>query len=371
MNRCPTHSKRQAARNDAKRKERLELIEFHPSAISTWGAVFVFANVLLTRLGIPLPAVPLLLLAGTAVANGHLSFWHVLCAALAGALIGDGVWFTAGRLLGRRLIHALARLSTAVEVRMRKARALFVRFGPAIVSVSKFVPGLAIITPPLMGTTRVGVTIFFAWDAVGIVAWASFWLLGGAIFERQLNLLIHEVRLHGWTILDVLFVIAACYLAFRFVQRWRMQRPLSLAPVSPEQVDAMMRADKPPIVLDARPEAVKQQTPQPIAGALSLDIHSPDTVDAALLARDVVVYCVCADDVTARTLSQQMRSKGFTRVRALRGGLDAWERRGYAVEPCAAQDKAAAERERARDSAARSERGITLRGIAPRGAVSG
>ena len=341
------------------------MVEFHPSAISTWGAAVVFVNVLLTRLGIPVPAVPVLLLAGTAIANGHLSFWHVLTAALAGALIGDGAWFTAGRLLGRRLILALARLSAAVELHMRKARVLFARFGPAIVSFSKFVPGLAIITPPLMGTTRVGVVIFFAWDAVGIVAWATFWLLGGAIFERQLSMLIREVRTHGWTIIDVLFVIAACYLVFRFIQRWRLQRPLSLASVSPEQLDAMMRSDKPPLVLDARPDEIKQQAPQRIPGALPLDIHSPGTVDAALLARDVVVYCVCADDATAKTLSQQMREKGFTRIRALRGGLDAWERRGYSVEPLSEHEKTAVRRKRDKS------RAVTLRGIAPRNAVSG
>jgi len=336
------------------------LFEFHPAAISTWGAAIVFVNVLLTRLGIPLPAVPVLLLAGTAIANGHLSFWHVLPAALVGALIGDGVWFVAGRVLGRRLIHALARLSAAVELRVRKARALFARFGPAIVSVSKFVPGLAIITPPLMGTTRVGVAIFFAWDTVGIVAWATFWLLGGALFERQLSMLIFEVRAHGWTIIDVLFAIALCYLTFRFFQRWRLQRPLSLAPVSNDQLDAMMRPDRPPVVLDARPVAMKSRTPAPIPGALPLDVESPATVDAALLARDVVVYCICADGVTAKALTQQMRSKGFTQIRALRGGLDAWERRGYIVDPLPEKNGG---RENRR--VIPRERGITLRGIAP------
>lgn len=342
------------------------MVDLQPSAVSTWGAAVVFANVLLTRLGIPVPAVPMLLLAGTAIANGHLSFWHVLTAALAGALIGDGAWFTAGRLLGRKLIQALARLSASVETRMRKARALFVRFGPAIVSVSKFVPGLAIITPPLMGTTRVGIVIFFAWDAVGIIAWATFWLFGGAIFERQLSRLIYEVRVHGWTILDVLFVITACYLAFRFMQRWRMQQPLLLAPVAPEQVDAMMRADKPPIVLDARPEEVKRETPQSVPGAVPLDIRSPDAVDAALLARDVVVYCMCADDATAKALAQKMRNRGYTRVRALRGGLDAWERRGYVVEPSDESGNAAAHSMREKSRTSPQQPGITLRGIAPR-----
>jgi hypothetical protein len=116
---------------------------------------------------------------------------------------------------------------------------------------------------------------------------------------------------------------------------------------------------------------MKQQTPQPIPGALPLDVHAPGTIDAALLARDVVVYCVCADGVTARTLSQQMRSAGFTRIRALRGGLDAWERRGYTVEPLTEPDNATAQPRREKSHALPQERGITLRGIAPRGAVSG
>jgi len=347
------------------------VIEFPAAAVATWGSALVFLNVLIARLGVPIPAVPLLLFAGVAIVDHRLSFWHVLAAAVLGAMIGDGVWFTAGRVLGRRLIHGLARLSVTVEKRVRKARALFVRFGPGIVAASKFVPGLAIITPPLMGTTRVGTIIFFAWDAAGIVAWATFWLLGGAVFERQLSMLIRQVRAHGWTIIDVLFAIALAYLAFRFIQRWRLQRPLSLARVSPEQVDAMMRCEKPPVILDARPDETKGQAPQRIPGALPLDVRSPDTVDAALLARDVVVYCVCADDVTARSLKQQMRRKGFTRIRALRGGLDAWERRGYVVDPSSKPDGLAAQSNAENNRALPRERGVTLRGIAPRNAASG
>jgi membrane protein DedA with SNARE-associated domain len=69
--------------------------------VSTWGGAVVFLNVLLTRLGVPIPAVPVLLFAGSAIAAGTLSFWPVLGAAVLGALMGDGAWFTAGRLYGR------------------------------------------------------------------------------------------------------------------------------------------------------------------------------------------------------------------------------------------------------------------------------
>jgi membrane protein DedA with SNARE-associated domain len=144
------------------------LIEFPQSEISTWGGGVVFLNVLLTRLGVPIPAVPVLLFAGSAIASGTLSFWYVLPAAVLGALIGDGIWFTAGRLYGQRLINALSRLSMSAGAHVRTARSLFERFGAPIVSVSKFIPGLGIATPPLMGTTRVDPRIFLAWDLLGI-----------------------------------------------------------------------------------------------------------------------------------------------------------------------------------------------------------
>jgi membrane protein DedA with SNARE-associated domain/rhodanese-related sulfurtransferase len=309
------------------------VIEFPAAAVATWGSALVFANVLIARLGIPIPAVPLLLFAGVAIVDHRLSFWHVLGAAVLGALTGDSVWFTAGRIFGRRLIHGLARLSVTVETRIRKARALFVRFGPGIVAVSKFVPGLAIITPPLMGTTRVRPIIFFAWDVLGVTAWASFWLLGGTLFERHLRMLIAEVRSHGATAVDVLVVLALMYLLYRLILRWRAQPPLALASVTPERLDAMLRPSMPPMILDARPEPVRQQEPYRLPRVMTVERNSLEQVDASAVERNTVVYCVCPDHETARTLSQQMRDKGFKRVRAVKGGLDAWERRGYAVEP--------------------------------------
>jgi len=97
--------------------------------------VAVFANVLVTRLGAPLPAIPVLVFAGSAIAGGSLVFSHVLCAAVLAALIGDCVWFSAGRIYGRRLTHILGRMSLSLDASVRTARALFERFGVPIVAV--------------------------------------------------------------------------------------------------------------------------------------------------------------------------------------------------------------------------------------------
>jgi membrane protein DedA with SNARE-associated domain len=197
------------------------LIQIPPSAITQWGGAAVFVNVLLTRLGVPLPSAPLLIFAGSAAMSGRLSFTHVLLAAVAGALLGDTVWFSAGRIYGRKLVAGLSRRSYAIDSGMRTAGNLFERHGPPIVAVSKFVPGLGLVTPPLMGTTRIAVAAFYLWDVLGIVAWAAFWLLGGAMFERQLHVAVTELQLHGATVIDVLIAVALLYFAYRLLRRRR------------------------------------------------------------------------------------------------------------------------------------------------------
>jgi membrane protein DedA with SNARE-associated domain/rhodanese-related sulfurtransferase len=348
------------------------LIAFPSSEVSAWGSAFVFVNVLLTRLGVPVPAVPVLLFAGSAIAAGNLAFWPTLGAAVAGALIGDGTWFTAGRLYGRKLIAAFGRLSPAIDSKVDKARALFERFGVPLVSISKFVPGLGLITPPLMGATAVDARIYAVWDLAGVLAWATFWLLGGAAAERELHMLLAFVRARGGTVIDILLAAALVYLLFRLMQRRRDRRRAAEAAVQPGARGWPRLA--PPKVLDARPQAPVLEAPHRIPGALALDPHSPEQIKGALRASDMVIYCVCPDTATAVEMTQHMRANGYTRIRALRGGLDAWQRRGFPVEqPVPAGEAASAGSAReTRDELRDETRGaITLRGFAPRSSNQG
>lgn len=345
------------------------MIEFPLSEISTWGGAIVFLNVLLTRLGVPIPAVPVLLYAGSAIANGTLSFWYVLPAAVLGALIGDGIWFAAGRVYGQRLINALSRRSMAIGTHVRTARGLFERFGAPIVSASKFIPGLAIATPPLMGTTRVDPKIFAAWDLLGIVVWATFWLTGGALFEKQLRLFLLEVRSHGATVIDLVLGLSLLYFIFRCIQRWRFRRWLSRVQITPEQFEKTLRTESPPVILDARPESTVTDDTHLIPGARRFDPGSQAQIEEALPSEDRVVYCVCHDNATAMRITQHMRRKGFTRIRALKGGLDGWARRGYAFDPL--PSRANGDALDARVKSLRTETdAVTLRGVAPRSATA-
>ncbi|MGF6639555.1 VTT domain-containing protein [Paraburkholderia sp. MM6662-R1] len=367
------------------------MVEFPLSAVSTWGSAIVFVNVLLTRLGVPIPAVPMLLFAGSAIAAGTLAFWPTLGAAVLGALIGDGTWFAAGRLYGRKLLAWLGRLSPAVDTRLETARALFEHYGVPLVSISKFVPGLGLITPPLMGTTAVDIRIYALWDLASVIAWATFWLLGGAAVEREVHMLRAFVEQRGGTIADILLAVALVYLLYRLYLRYYERRrftratsaqaaPMQAAPTQASSASAAassmpsrwrrsgrLRRMAPSRVFDARPGAPLLDLRRQIPDARALDPHSPEQIDGALRTHDMVIYCICPDSATALEVSQHMRSNGYTRIRALRGGLDAWQRRGFPVGLLAHADGAAANRPR---SALLDETpaAVTLRGFAPRSA---
>lgn len=40
-----------------------------------------------------------------------------------------------------------------------------------------------------------------------------------------------------------------------------------------------------------------------------------------------------SNEATAKHIVQQLKVKGFRNVRPLKGGLDAWEKKGFPVEP--------------------------------------
>ncbi|TDV34147.1 membrane protein DedA with SNARE-associated domain [Paraburkholderia caballeronis] len=309
-----------------------------PTAIPPdFGAGAVFLSVLVTQLGVPLPAAPVLVLAGTMAAMGEASYVNLLLAAVGATLLADSLWFTAGRLRGRRLLNGLVRYSLSLDTTIRVARNVFERHGAPILSVAKFVPGLGLIAAPLLGTTSIETRIFLLWDAVGASLWAGAWLLGGAVAHDQIAFFSQFVRANGGTIFDVLAVAGVLFLAYRWLRRLQFRRWLAHRRITPDQLDEMLKSEVPPVVFDARPRSVREKEAYRIPGARPLNLDSDEPLPPELLERPIVVYCVCPNEATAKRIVNQLRSKHIYHAKALKGGLDAWERHGYPVEPLSAE----------------------------------
>jgi len=91
------------------------------------GLALVFANVLLAQGGIPIPALPILVVAGAFVSQGQIALAPLLLVSVVASLIGDMLWYFAGRRYGYGVLRTLCRV--AIEPDNRSAVSVRA-FGP-------------------------------------------------------------------------------------------------------------------------------------------------------------------------------------------------------------------------------------------------
>jgi rhodanese-related sulfurtransferase len=48
--------------------------------------------------------------------------------------------------------------------------------------------------------------------------------------------------------------------------------------------------------------------------------------------REIIFYCTCPNEASAAQVAKKLIELGYTKVRPLQGGLDAWLGAGYEVE---------------------------------------
>ncbi|MBI2509485.1 MAG: DedA family protein [Betaproteobacteria bacterium] len=143
------------------------------SLLAQYGLVLVFANVFLTQVGVPVPAIPTLVVAGTLAQRGDLSAAMVLIVAVGASLLGDLPWFVAGRIYGSRAINVLCRVAIEPDTCVKQTETIFERWGAPSLVFAKFIPGFSIVAPPIAGAMRLAVPPFFVFSAIGAAVWAG------------------------------------------------------------------------------------------------------------------------------------------------------------------------------------------------------
>ena len=102
-----------------------------------YGLAFVFANLFLQQAGVPVPAVPTLMVAGALSLGGGPTLPVIVLAAVAGSLLGDLIWYIAGRLYGFRVLQLLCRISISPDSCVRQTETRFTRWGAPSLILAK------------------------------------------------------------------------------------------------------------------------------------------------------------------------------------------------------------------------------------------
>lgn len=256
------------------------------------GLLLVFGNVLLAQLGLPLPAMPMLVIAGAFAASGAFSFAAVLGVALAASLLGDLPWYFAGRRYGYRVLHTLCRIAIEPDSCVKQTENIFERWGAPSLLVAKFIPGFATVAPPLAGAMALGFWRFMAFSAAGALLWALVPVLVGMWFSAQVERALAWLEHMGAQGMMLVVGMVVVYLGIKLVQRHLLIRQLRAARVTVAELLDMLEAQAPPAVFDARSRTARTLDPRHIPGAIAINLAAvEDALQAKLFDHDIVVYC--------------------------------------------------------------------------------
>lgn len=301
--------------------------------------LIVFAVTLLARAGAPLPASPLLVVAGGLASEGSTSLPALLGVSIVANVLADGAWYVAGRRHGARVLGLLCRVSLSPDTCVRQSELLITRWGASALLAAKFLPGVSVVAAPMAGAAGMSVARFVVYDAIAGALWTAVFLGLGLIFSDQIQQLLDAMGRAGALALPLIAAVLLGFVGWRWQRRRRVREAATLPRIPADELQALIDLGAAPVVIDVRSRAAAELDPRHLPGAMRLDL-ADIARHAARLPRDreVVLYCSCPNEVSAAIGARALREAGVSQARPLAGGLEGWAGEGRALSHAAWQD---------------------------------
>lgn len=198
----------------------MEPLSLLVTLFTDYGYLAVFGVLLACGFGLPIPE-DISLVAGGIISGLHYTHVHTMVVVgMAGVLVGDGIVFTTGRLLGQRIfkIPLLRRLVT--PERYAKVQEKFTQHGRWVVFAARFMPGLR--TPVFLtaGATRsVGFLQFFLLDGAAAIISVPVWVYLGYLGADNREWLMHWVKRGQMATFVLLGLLLAAGLVYFYLRK--------------------------------------------------------------------------------------------------------------------------------------------------------
>ena len=199
--------------------------------IEMYGYWLVLVAVALESLGIPFPGETALLASAVyAGTTGRLNIVGVIVAAATGAILGDNIGYSIGRIGGYPLVRTLTRLLRIEDKSLHYTERYFARHGDKTVFLGRFFSLLRTYVALFAGINRMPWRSFLFWNAAGGIIWATIYGLLGYILGRNLPLLGTVLHILGIGGIVVLVVFAVIVVAVWVLRRRRLEARLDQPP---------------------------------------------------------------------------------------------------------------------------------------------
>jgi Uncharacterized membrane-associated protein len=217
----------------------------------------------------------------------------------------------------------VCKVSLSPDSCIRQSQSLYLRIGPRALLISRFLPGASALTTTMAGMTGTPLSRFLAYDCAGAALWAGSALMLGSIFSNAVDRVLGWLTEYASVGATVLLGAFALFIAWKLWQRFALLKRTARVPrISVDELRARLDAGEPPLILDVRAQFDGEAIPGSIA--FSLD-GALDELEGSLRDKDVVIYCACPHELSARCWRSGCRRSdtrvpGHYRADWMRGG---------------------------------------------------
>jgi membrane protein DedA with SNARE-associated domain len=189
------------------------------SLLEDYGLLLVFGAVFLEQIGPPLPSGPLLIVAGALANEARVSALSIAGIGWAAGMVGKVVLYVVGGRYGRQAMGALCRLAVTPNSSIGKTDRHFERWGPALLIIAEFIPGVRTLAPSVAGAEKLAPIPFLLYSALGSALWTALYLGIGLVFSKEIERVLVVVERSGKVAIVVIAVAIAVYFAVRWWRR--------------------------------------------------------------------------------------------------------------------------------------------------------
>jgi membrane protein DedA with SNARE-associated domain len=254
------------------------------------GYVLLFCWLFVEQAALPVPSIPLLLACGALARDGRLNPILILGYGLAACLLADTAWFHAGKRGGAKVLRLLCRIALEPDSCVRQTENALLRYGLRSMLVAKFVPGLNAVAAPMAGSSGARFGRFVIFDSLGTLTWIGTYTAAGYLFAGQLEAIAHYAMRMGSGLLVILAGLLGAWIGWKFAQRKRFLRKLSVARITPEKLLDRVRAGADVLLVDLRHRRAGALDEVP--GALRIPAEELEARHGEIPRdRDIILFC--------------------------------------------------------------------------------
>src|SRR5215510_7960805 len=183
--------------------------------VLNYGYLVIFGITFAEQIGLPFPALPLLIGMGALSRSGDSSFALVVATATIASLAADFIWYRLGRLHGRSVLRLICRISLEPDYCVRRTEDAFERLGLWALLPAKFIPGFNAATVPLAGMMKTPLLKYLLFDGAGVTLWSGTYTTLGYVFSHEVQRIVAYLSTLGASLLVVIVAALAIYVGYK------------------------------------------------------------------------------------------------------------------------------------------------------------